>query len=192
MLIRTDAGQLPQRESVLEVLMRFTPAAVSLAVLLAVSSSISHGQKPTSIDSRSVQWAERGAAAYTAGNFNGATDAYETALALDPRNSVAFVGLARIARSQDLPGKAIRYYDEALDLDPKDVTILQQQGVAMLEKGAVESARSNLARIKESCKSRCTAADELAAAIASNSAQPQRIVATSELKPVPTGAPLKD
>ncbi|HEX7874242.1 MAG TPA: tetratricopeptide repeat protein, partial [Sphingobium sp.] len=93
--------------------MRFTPAAVSLAVLLAVSSSISHGQKPSSLDPRSIQWSERGVAAFAGGNLDGATDAYETSLALDPRNRVAYVGLAQIAQSQELPGKAIRYYDEA-------------------------------------------------------------------------------
>lgn len=172
--------------------MRFTPAAVSLAVLLAVSSSISHGQKPSSLDPRSIQWSERGVAAFAGGNLDGATDAYETSLALDPRNRVAYVGLAQIAQSQELPGKAIRYYDEALSLDPKDVSTLQQQGLAMLEKGAVESARGNLARIKESCKTRCTAADELATAIASNGVRPPRIVSTSELKPVPTGTPIKE
>jgi cytochrome c-type biogenesis protein CcmH/NrfG len=173
-------------------MMRFTPAAVSLAVLLAVTSSVSLGQKPVSIDPRSVHWSEKGAAAFTSGNIDGAIDAYETALVLDPRNRNAFAGLGQVAQAQKLPGKAIRYYDEALSLDPKDVTVLREQGLAMLEKGAVESARGNLARIKDSCKARCESADQLASAISSNASAPARIVATSELKPVPTGTPVKD
>lgn len=172
--------------------MRFTPAAVSLAVLLAVTSSVSMGQKPVSLDPRSVQWSERGVTAFAAGNLDGATDAYETALVLDPRNRVAFVGLAQVADAQQLPGKAIRYYDEALSLDPQDMNTLRAQGLAMIEKGALESARGNLARIKESCKSRCDAADQLASAIATKSVTPPRIVASSDLKPVPTGTPVKD
>lgn len=171
--------------------MRFTPAAVSLAVLFAVTSSVSIGQKPSSLNARSVQWSERGVSAFAAGNLDGATDAYETALALDPRNQVAFVGLAQIAQAQSLPGKAIRYYDEALSLDPKDVNSLQQQGIAMLEKGAVESARGNLAKIKQSCKT-CDAADRLASAIASNNVAPPRIVAASEVKTAPNAATIKE
>lgn len=172
--------------------MRFTPAAVSLAVLFAMTSSVSIGQKPSSLNSRSVQWSEMGVAAFSAGDFDKATDAYETALVLDPRNRVAFVGLAQVAQAQNLPGKAIRYYDEALSLDPKDVDALQKQGIAMLEKGAVESARGNLARIKQSCHSRCTAAEQLASAIASNGVAPPRIVSSAELKPVPSGTPVQD
>lgn len=172
--------------------MRFTPAAVSLAVLLAVTSSVSMGQKPTVIDARSMTWSDTGIAAFAAGNMDGATDAYETALVLDPRNRVAYVGLAQVAQTQDLPGKAIRYYDEALSLDPKDVDILKAQGVAMLKKGAVESARGNLARIQQDCKERCTAADQLASAIASNGAAPPRIVSASEVKALPSNAPVKD
>lgn len=171
--------------------MRFTPAAVSLAVLLAVSSSISHGQKPSTVDPRSIQWSERGVAAYSAGKFDAATDAYETSLALDPANRVAYVGLAQVAQSQELPGKAIRYYDQALSLDPKDVNALQQQGIAMLEKGAVESAKGNLARIKENCRTDCAAADKLATAIADNNVHPPRIVSVSD-KATPGSATVRE
>ncbi len=171
--------------------MRFTPAAVSLAILFAVTSSVSLGQKPASIDPRSVQWSDRGGAAFTAGNFDGATDAYETSLVLDPRNRASFIGLAQVAEAQKLPGKAIRYYDEALSFDPKDVVALRAQGLAMLEKGAVESARANLAKIKENCKSGCAAADQLASAIASHGAAP-KVVASSDAKPGPGGVAVKE
>jgi Tfp pilus assembly protein PilF len=169
--------------------MRFSPAAVSLAVLLAISSSVGVGQKPTPADPRSVSWAQRGAASLASGKLDQATDAFETALALDPRNRNAFVGLAEVAHAQSLPGKEIRFYDEALQLDPQNVALLQAQGVAMLSRGAVESARANLAKIKENCKSRCDAADKLASAIASNKVQPPRMVSTSEV--APAGAPGK-
>jgi Tfp pilus assembly protein PilF len=171
--------------------MRFTPAAVSLAVLLAVSSSISHGQKPSTIDPRATQWSEKGVAAFTAGKFDAATDAYETSLALDPANRVAFMGLAQVAQAQALPGKAIRYYDEALQLDPKDVNALEQQGLAMLDKGAVESAKNNLAKIKENCRTGCAAADKLATAIATNGTRPPRIVAASD-KAAPGNVAVKE
>lgn len=176
-------------ETFLEIVMRFTPAAVSLAVVLAVTSSASIGQKPSPIDARSLGWMQRGEAAFASGAYDQAIDAYETALVLDPRNRGAFVGLARVARAQGLPGKAIRYYDDALRLEPRDVAALQAQGMAMLAKGAVESARGNLDRIKKTCKNRCEAADKLAGAIAGSSA---RMVSTSELKPAIASAPVKE
>lgn len=172
--------------------MRFTPAAVSLAVLLAVTSSVSIGQKPSPIDSRSVSWAQRGAAALSAGKLSEATDAYEAALVLDPRNQVAYVGMAKVAQAQGLPGKAIRFYDNALHLDPNDVISLQGQGQAMLEKGAVSSARNNLAKIKTLCKARCEAGDKLASAISTTGSAPPRVVSTSTLTPAPSGAPVKE
>lgn len=172
--------------------MRFTPAAVSLAVLLAVTSSASLGQKTASLDPRSIQWSDKAGAAFTAGDLDGATDGFETALVLDPRNRTAFIGLARIAEAQKLPGKAIRFYDEALSLDPKDVAALRAQGLAMIEKGALASARSNLARIKDICRNGCEAANQLSSAIASSGVAPPRIVASSDAKPGPAGAPFRE
>ncbi|MCE7798361.1 tetratricopeptide repeat protein [Sphingobium sufflavum] len=172
--------------------MRFTPAALSLAVLLAVTSSASLGQKPIVLNPQSISWSDRGTAAFTSGDLDSATDSYETSLVLDPRNRTAFVGLAQVADAQKLPGKAIRYYDEALSLDPKDVTALRAQGLAMIEKGALESARANLAKIRENCKAPCVAADQLANAIATRGVVPPRIVAASDLKPVPSGAVVKE
>lgn len=180
----------PRPESVLEKVMRFTPAAVSLAVVLAVTSSGSVGQKPSPLDPRSISWSERGAAVLADGKLDQATDAFETSLALDPRNRGAFIGLAQVAHAQGLPGKEIRLYDEALLLDPQDVNVLQAQGSAMIARGAIESARGNLAKIKTVCKKGCDAANRLAKAITTNVPAP-RIVSTIELKPVPSGAPVK-
>jgi Flp pilus assembly protein TadD len=87
-------------------------------------------------------------------------------LAIDPRNRAAFVALGRVATAQNLPGKAIRYYRDALALDPNDVAALSGQGEAMVQKGAVERARVNLTRINQLCKGPCPASAALNAAIA--------------------------
>jgi tetratricopeptide (TPR) repeat protein len=178
-------------ESLLEKMMRFTPAAVSLAVVFAITSSGTMGQKPNPLDPRSIQWSERGGAALAAGKLDDATDAFETSLALDPRNRGAFIGLAQVAHAQGLPGKEIRFYDEALLLDPQDVNVLHAQGTAMLARGAVESARGNLAKIKTVCKKGCDAANRLARAITTNVPAP-RMVSTTDLKAVPSDAPVKE
>ncbi len=152
--------------------MRFTPAAVSLAVVLALTSSVSIGQKPDPIHPQSLMWLQQGQAALGAGAYDKAVDAFETALVIDPRNRNAYLGMAQVSRARQLPGKAIRFYDEALRLNPQDVATLQAQGQAMIAKGAIASARGNLAKITALCKSGCEAATQLGSAInsAGNSA----------------------
>jgi len=147
--------------------MRFSPAALALSVVLfAVSSSV-EGQRPDDqIDARSLALLAQGQAAYRAGNLSGAEDLIETALAVDPRNRGAYVALGAVATAQKLPGKAVRFYREALSVEPNDVGALSGEGIALVQKGAVEPARANLQRIRTLCKAECPAAVTLAAAIA--------------------------
>lgn len=141
-------------------------AAAALA-LLSVSTSL-HGQRADDqIDPRSVALLEKGRALRAAGNLTAATDTIETALVVDPRNRPAFLVLAEIARAQNLPGKGIRLYREALTLEPNDVAALKGQGEAMVQKGAVEKAKENLAKIQKLCAARtCPEGPQLSAAIA--------------------------
>jgi len=141
-------------------------AAIGLT-LLTISTSLS-GQRPDDqIDARSLALLEKGKAARAAGNLQGATDLIETALVVDPRNRGAFVTLADIARAQNLPGKAIRLYREVLLLEPNDLAALKGQGEALVQKGAVEKAKENLARIRKLCGAGiCGEGTALAAVIA--------------------------
>lgn len=147
--------------------MRFSGPALALALVLGVASSMGSSQKPDDqINPRSIALMRAGEAARQAGNLTGAADLIETALAVDPRNRAAYVALARVAQAQALPGKAIRLYREALVLEPNDITALGGQGEAMVQKGAVERAKVNLARIRTICKAApCAPATTLAAAI---------------------------
>lgn len=147
--------------------MRFSPIALGLSLMLAAVSSSGLSQKPDSqLDPRSAALTQQGDAARKTGKLSNARDLYETALAVDPRNRLAFIGLAEVARKQALPGKAIRFYTEALAIEPNDPVALGGQGEAMVEKGAVERAKINLTRVKALCKTSCQPANELAAAIA--------------------------
>jgi len=147
--------------------MRFSPIALGLSLMLATVSSSGLTQKPDSqIDPRSVALVSQADSARRAGKLSDAEDLYETALAVDPRNRLAFIGLAETARKQSLPGKAIRLYFEALAIEPNDPVALAGQGEAMVEKGAVERAKLNLAKLKTICKTACAPATTLAAAIA--------------------------
>jgi Tfp pilus assembly protein PilF len=150
-----------------EMLMRFFAISGALALIALTVSTALQAQRPDDqIDPQSIALLQQGRAAQAGGNLDGATDALETALAVDPRNREAFVALAEIARLRGLPGKSIRLYREALLLEPNDVKALRGQGEAMVAKGALEKARENLTKIQAICAKQCPDATQLSAAIA--------------------------
>ncbi|WOK36920.1 tetratricopeptide repeat protein [Sphingomonas sp. C3-2] len=168
--------------------MRYTPVTCALALGLACVSSVVSGQKSdTQLDPRSVQLVVQGNALAAEGNLDGANDLIESALVRDPRNRSAYVSLARIAQKQELNGKAIRLYREALKIEPNDLSALAGQGEAMVAKGAVEKAKENLARIEKLCLNRCDEQVQLAAVIAKG---PPQTVLTA--KNAPTTPPVEE
>ncbi|MCH7861813.1 tetratricopeptide repeat protein [Sphingomonas sp. NPDC092331] len=167
--------------------MRFTAiGAAGALLLLSVSTSLMAQRADNQIDPRSVELVRQGRAALAAGNFEGAGDALESALAVDPRNREAYLVLAEIARKNSLPGKAIRLYREALSLEPNDTAALRGQGEAMVAKGAMERAKENLAKIEKLCAKGCADATQLSAAIAKG---PPVTTAQAEPAPTPSATP---
>jgi tetratricopeptide (TPR) repeat protein len=169
-----------------ENLMRFTAvAAAGALMLLTVSTSLMAQRADDQIDPRSLALVQQGRAAQAAGNVEAAGDAFESALAVDPRNRDAYLALAGLARATGLPGKAIRLYGEALTLEPNDVSALRGQGEAMVAKGAIERAKANLAKIQTLCgAAKCADATALSAAIAKGPP-----VSTAAATPEPTETP---
>lgn len=147
--------------------MRISSVAAAVALTLVTVSTSLHGQRPDSqIDPRSLSLLEAGKSAQAAGNLDAAADTLETALAVDPRNRAAFVALGDVAEARGLSGKAIRFYREALLLEPNDLGALKGQGKAYVSKGAIERARQNLVKIRKICVKGCSEATTLAAVIA--------------------------
>jgi len=172
------------RESLLELIMRFSPAVIALSLVFVTVSSASFGQSAdVEIKPRSVEYMQLGEAAQKRGELDLAADLYETALVVDPRNGSAFIALAQIARVQKLPGKAIRLYREALILDPNNLDALAGQGEALIQRGALEKARVNLSRIETLCRSRCPQNDQLASAI--NLAEKKPVLSAEAVTPKP-------
>lgn len=165
--------------------MRFSPAAIALSLLLATASSMSVGKKPdTQIDPQSIALAAQGDAALKTGDADGAMGWYETALAVDPLNRAAYVGLAKVSEKQGLKGKAIRFYREALEIDPNDQNIIAAQSEVMVAKGAIEAAQKNLARLRILCRTDCSGADRLGMAIDKAKEKPAVQASAVEIKPV--------
>uniref|UniRef100_UPI0030C7D80A tetratricopeptide repeat protein n=2 Tax=Rhizorhapis sp. SPR117 TaxID=2912611 RepID=UPI0030C7D80A len=185
-----NSSAVETTETLLEKIMRFTPASVALALVLATVSSAGNGQKPDmQIDPLSVAWVQKGEAAQKLGKLQDAIDAYETALAVDPRNRAAFSALGEVARIQGLTGKSIRLYREALLIDPTDLNALGGQGEAMVDKGAIEKAKENLAKMKTICRSTCGEVVVLATAIEKGSAATQLTAKDVGSPPAVTAAP---
>jgi Tfp pilus assembly protein PilF len=175
------------RNRILELIMRFSPPAIAMGLTLLVVSSVSQSQRPdAAVDPVSAALTAEGKALLAAGKYDAATDALESALAADPKNRTAFVVLAQAAQREGLPGKAIRYYREALLIEPNDVNALAGQGEAMAAKGALAKARENLARVEKLCLASCPEQSRLAMAIEKAGAQPVISAAAVTPKPVVT------
>lgn len=165
--------------------MRFVPVALAAAIGVAALSTAVMGQKPDAqIDPRSVAIVDQARAAQRAGNLEQANDLLESALAVDPKNRTAFMALAEIAKAQGLPGKSIRFYREALELEPNDLAALAGQGDALVQKGAVTKARENLAKLKKLCTATCPEEARLAAAI--DKGPPPAVLSAQASSKVPT------
>lgn len=168
--------------------MRFTPIALAGAIALATVASTGQGQRPDDqIDPRSAALVTEARAQVAAGRHNEAIDLLETALAVDPRNRPAFIALARVAQAQRLPGKAIRYYASALQIEPNDVDALAGQGEAYVQRGAVDRARRNLERVRALCGESCPQAASLAAII--QRGPPAEVLAAQRPDPAPPAVP---
>jgi tetratricopeptide (TPR) repeat protein len=138
-----------------ELLMRFAPAAAALSLCLAMTASISMAGDTRAPDPRAAALIVQGQAALTAGETQAAIDAFEAALALDPGHTPIFLDLAEAARQSGLQGKAIRYYREALERDPGNFAAIAGEGSALVEKGALEKAKRNLAKLQSLCGDAC-------------------------------------
>jgi cytochrome c-type biogenesis protein CcmH/NrfG len=146
--------------------MRLSPVVLALGLAASSLAIPVSGQKSDDqIAPRSLELQRQGEAALAAGRLIEADDAFETALAIDPRNRAAFVAMAKVAMKQKLFGQAIRLTNKALSLEPTDKDALAVQGAAMVEQGASARARDVLAKLQKLCTAGCPQAAELSAAI---------------------------
>jgi tetratricopeptide (TPR) repeat protein len=141
-------------------------AAIPAAAQPSGAQLAARGLADSALAPRSVDLVAKGNDLLARNLYGQAIDRFETALAVDPRNIGAYLGLARVAEAQGLPGKAARFYREALGIDPANRDALAGQGIAYLKRGAKPRAEANLERLKTVCGGPCPEATRLAAAIA--------------------------
>ncbi|WP_159978114.1 MULTISPECIES: hypothetical protein [unclassified Novosphingobium] len=154
------------KTSAKDLLMRYMPVAVALSLIAVISSSVSHSQSAQALDPRALALIAEGRSALAAGQIDGAVDAYESALTVEPGSVTVLLGLAEATRRQGMQGKALHYYRVALNNDPRNLVAIAGEGMALAEKGATEKANRNLARLQTLCGKSCSETQNLAAAIA--------------------------
>ena len=157
--------------------MRYFPAALALSLVAAVTASTSFGAPPLPLDPRAAGLVQQGRTALTTGSIDDAVADFEAALAVQPGHPAIYLNLAEASRKQGMQGKALRYYREALKLDPTNQYAIAGEGEALVEKGALEKAKLNLARLQQLCGiASCAPVQSLTAAIARGPA-PQVVTA---------------
>ena len=166
-----------------ELLMRYTPAAAALALLAAVTSSIGYSAPREDLNPRTAALLKQGRSEMASGHYEKAVDAFEAALVVQPGSASVLVYLAEASRHQGMQGKALHYYREALENEPRNLHAIAGEGEALVEKGAVAKAERNLARLKGLCGSNCDATRQLAAAIEKGPAP--KMVTAEAVKPEP-------
>ena len=169
--------------------MRFTPAALAAALLLATVSSTTLSAPavaPISPASRAMQ--AEGERLEAVGSLSDAIGYLETALAADPRNAGAYIALGRIARAQQLPGKAIAYFRAAIALVPTSRAALLGSGQALADRGATDRAREQLTRLQALCGDQsCPEVGQLTAAL--GAAGERTALRTQDVVPRPVVQP---
>jgi Tfp pilus assembly protein PilF len=103
----------------------------------------------------SQQLVARAQAAVLQSKTTDALDLYEAALAADPKNMSAYLGLGRAYEGIGMQGRALRYYRLALEINPNDVAVLEAQALGMIAKGAPTKAQVPLDRIRKLCPKGC-------------------------------------
>lgn len=161
--------------------MRFTPAALALSLLAAVTSSVTLSAPREKLDAQARALIVQGRAELQAGEVNEAVDSFEAALVRQPGSVTVLLRLAEATRANGLQGKALHYYREALEADPRNLMAIAGEGAALAEKGAVEKARRNLARLEGICGSNCEATRQLASVLSRGPSQ--RVVAAEAVTP---------
>ncbi len=112
-----------------------TPAAQPMnAASVQIQSPDSQPLRKAAMDdpSRAENWIRLGDACYDSGDPDGAIDAYERALALEPGNADVLTDMGTMYRTKGQPEKAVECYDRAVAIRPGHSNALFNKGVTLM------------------------------------------------------------
>lgn len=90
---------------------------------------------------------------------------YERALVANPANLHALVGLGKTHEALGRVGKGLKYYRQALEVDPNAMVALEAQAVAFLKRDMVKRAEANRSKLARLCEAGCQSLDMVETAI---------------------------
>ena len=111
----------PDGTGLKELLMRYTPAALALSLLAAVTASVGHGRRAAARPARRRAGRRRRAASSPRARCRRRSTASRPRWRSIRRTPAIYLDLAEAARASGLQGKAIHYYREALERDPEQL-----------------------------------------------------------------------
>ncbi len=105
------------------------------------------------------------AAVFENGKPAEAQNILEHALVADPANIITLITLGKVHEAQNRMGKGLKYYRQALEIDPNNLNALELQSIAFLAKGLNDRAEKNLTKLTQLCREGCDALTKVEAAV---------------------------
>ncbi len=84
---------------------------------------------------------------------------FERAIVADPANVKALIGLGRTHETQGRVGRSLKYYRQALEIEPNAMPALRAQALAFLKRDMVDRAERNREKLSRLCPDSCEALD---------------------------------
>ncbi len=144
--------------------MLFSKVLVSMSVVGMMSIS-AMAQSETKFQKVSHQLVAQANAALGTDQFADAQLLYERALVASPSNTAALIGLGRSHEGQGRVGKGLKYYRQALEIEPNDQRALEVQALAFLKRDMKDRADSNRDKLARLCANGCAALASVETAI---------------------------
>lgn len=136
--------------------MVFSKVLLSISLTAAVAFSAS-AQTETKFQKVSRHLVAQANVALDTEQFAEAQLLYERALVAAPANIAALIGLGRSHEGQGRVGKGLKYYRQALEIEPNDQRALEVQALAFLKRDMKDRADSNREKLARLCTAGCSA-----------------------------------
>lgn len=142
--------------------------ACAFGALLATPVSAQTSEKHQSMSRQFVAQAQ---AAMMAEKMDDAQLLFERALVANPANVTALIGLGQAHEQRGAVGRGLKYYRQALEIEPNDQGALEKQALAFLKRDMADRAEDNREKLARLCINGCDALSIVTTAIEAYHAQ---------------------
>lgn len=108
---------------------------------------------------------------------------FERALVAYPANTNALLGLGRTHEAKGQVGRGLKYYRQALEIEPNDKGALEVQALAFLKREMLDRADANRAKLVRLCPNGCAARESVETALEAYLAEDKMAANTATATP---------